>query len=77
MAGLGAVFVLVAFVLPERLAGEGPAPVAAFASNIASAESTTFHTTTAAISIGLPELSLTFICPLSKFRTRSETVSFE
>jgi hypothetical protein len=26
---LGVVFVLVAFVLPERLVGDGPAPVAA------------------------------------------------
>ena len=34
--------------------------------------STTFQTTTAAISIGLPSVSFTFRCPLSKFRTRSE-----
>lgn len=34
--------------------------------------STTFQTTTAAISIGLPARSLTFSRSLSKFRTRNE-----
>jgi hypothetical protein len=39
----------------------------------ASAESTTFQTTTAAMSTGLPSLSLTLSFSLSKLRTRSET----
>jgi hypothetical protein len=39
----------------------------------ASAESTTFHTMTAAISIGLPSSSLTFRRPDSKLRTRRLT----
>ena len=42
-------------------------------SNFTQAVSVTFHTTTAAISTGLPRLSLTFILLVSKLRTRSET----
>src|SRR3546814_9797270 len=40
----------------------------------ASAESTTCHTITAAISIGLPSSSLTLSRPLSKLRTRIDTL---
>ena len=43
----------------------------------ASAVSTTRQTTTQAISIGFPRLSLTFILPVSKLRTRIETRFFE
>ena len=42
----------------------------------ASAVSTTFQTTTAAISIGLPSVSFTLSCALSKLRTRSEIRCF-
>ena len=51
--------------------GDGGGPFGG--ANAALAESVTFHTTTAAISTGLPSASLTFRWFVSKFRTRTLT----
>ena len=48
-----------------------------FTLNMASAVSTTRHTTTEAISMGFPVLSFTLSLPVSKFRTRAEILVLE